>query len=57
MIDWTGRIVRHDKYGAIAPIADTILDRLGVDSAQWISMAWILDESGTFLIDKYLHGL
>ncbi|ASP37383.1 transposase [Bacterioplanes sanyensis] len=39
LIDWTGRVVRHDKRGAIAQNAAAILNRLGIDDQQWLAMA------------------
>ncbi len=39
LVDWTGRIIRHDKRGAIAQNTAAILDRLGIDDAQWLAMA------------------
>ncbi|WP_233243735.1 hypothetical protein [Bacterioplanes sanyensis] len=39
LVDWTGRIIRHDKRGAIARNTAAILDRLGIDDQQWLAMA------------------
>ncbi|GGY51422.1 hypothetical protein GCM10011297_25460 [Bacterioplanes sanyensis] len=39
LVDWTGRIIRHDKRGAIAQNTAAILDRLGIDDQQWLAMA------------------
>ncbi|WP_233243786.1 hypothetical protein [Bacterioplanes sanyensis] len=33
LVDWTGRIIRHDKRGAIAQNTAEILNRLGIDDA------------------------
>jgi len=39
LVDWTGRIVRADKRGAIDTKLPPILDRLGIDSQQWLLMS------------------
>jgi len=39
LVDWTGRILREDKRGAIPTEADKILTRLGIDDSQWLTMA------------------
>jgi hypothetical protein len=36
LVDWTGRIIREDKRGSIAQTLPPILERLSVDSTQWI---------------------
>lgn len=36
LIDWTSRIVRHDKQGAINSDIPNILDRLNIDSDTWL---------------------
>lgn len=38
LVDWTGRILRHDKRGAISKNSENILTRLGIDDSQWLSM-------------------
>jgi len=35
---WTGRILRHDKRGAISRNTESILTRLGIDDSQWLEM-------------------
>ena len=35
LVDWSGRIIREDKRGAIAATLPAILTRLGIDSEQW----------------------
>jgi len=35
LVDWTGRIHREDKRGAISENAENILIRLGIDDSQW----------------------
>ena len=36
LVDWTGRAIRKDKRGAIGNKLPSILDRLGVDSDDWL---------------------
>ena len=38
-IDWTGRQVRPGKRGSIASSALPILDRLGISTPDWLSLA------------------
>ena len=38
LVDWTGRILREDKRGAISENAESILTRLGIDDSQWLEM-------------------
>ena len=41
LVDWSGRVVRADKRGAIAEGIPPILDRLGIDSDEWLkTMTW-----------------
>jgi REP element-mobilizing transposase RayT len=35
LVDWTGRVIRGDKRGAIAETAPPILERLNIDPKQW----------------------
>jgi len=37
LVDWTGRAIRNDKRGAINNTLPTILQRLGIDSENWIN--------------------
>ncbi len=39
LVDWSGRIIREDKRGAIATQAPALLSALGLDSETWISLA------------------
>ncbi len=39
LVDLTGRIVRHDKRGAIDLSLSPILQRLGIDSENWMEIA------------------
>ncbi len=39
LVDLTGRIVRHDKRGTIDLSLSPILQRLGIDSENWLVIA------------------
>ena len=39
LVDWTGRILREDKRGAIPSDLLPILERLNVDTGQWLYLA------------------
>jgi REP element-mobilizing transposase RayT len=39
LVDWTGRIMREDKRGAISTQTPALLNTLGLDSATWLSLA------------------
>ncbi|MCB2424839.1 transposase [Thalassolituus alkanivorans] len=47
LVDATGRIIRSDKRGAIPDSATTILDRLGINSDQWLTMTQQFEECFT----------
>jgi REP element-mobilizing transposase RayT len=36
LVDWTGRIIRSDKRGAIAANTPCIIERLGIDPKHWL---------------------
>ncbi len=38
LVDWTGRIIRDDKRGAIDPALPPILERLDIDQKHWFYM-------------------
>ncbi len=41
LVDWTGRIIRSDKRGHIMHDAPPILERLGIDSDEWLkTIGW-----------------
>lgn len=41
LVDWSGRVVRADKRGSIAESVPPVLDRLGIDSDEWLkTMQW-----------------
>ena len=44
LVDWTGRIHREDKRGAISENAENILIRLGIDDSQWLDMTSNFEE-------------
>lgn len=39
LVDWTGRIVREDKRGAIKDTLPRILERLDIEQEHWLFMA------------------
>ncbi len=39
LVDWTGRIIRKDKRGAIQKSVPPVLDRLGIRVDNWMTMA------------------
>jgi len=39
LVDWTGRILREDKRGAIPAIVPPVLERLQIDPRYWLYMA------------------
>jgi REP element-mobilizing transposase RayT len=71
LVDWTGRAIRSDKRGHIPSGYPAILDRLGIDGAQFIQYSErLLKEFGTAVgapaamaslcarrQTKYLHGI
>ena len=36
LVDWTGRIIRKDKRGAIPDNTPSVLDRLNIDTRHWL---------------------
>jgi hypothetical protein len=38
LVDWTGRIIRQDKRGAIVSSLPPILERLSLDREAWITL-------------------
>ena len=38
LVDWTGRIIRHDKRGAIASSRPPMLQRLSLDHDAWVTL-------------------
>ena len=36
LVDWTGRIIRDDKRGSISQDLPPILERLDIESKQWL---------------------
>ena len=39
LVDWTSRVIREDKRGAISEQAPALLSVLGLDSETWLSLA------------------
>jgi hypothetical protein len=39
LLDWTGRIIRDDKRGAIQENTPDILTRLNIDTKNWLQSA------------------
>ena len=39
LVDWSGRIIREDKHGAISNQHPKLLSTLGLDSDTWLSLA------------------
>ena len=39
LVDWTGRIIRDDKRGAISDSAPPILKRLDISTEHWIGLS------------------
>ena len=39
LVDWTGRVLRDDKRGAISKNSEDILTRLGIDDSQWLTIS------------------
>ena len=39
LVDWTGRIIRDDKRGAITETAPPILQRLNISTQHWIEQS------------------
>jgi len=39
LVNWTGRVVRDDKRGAIADDLPPILERIGITRAAWLDLA------------------
>ena len=39
LLDWTGRIISHDKRGAISESAAPILQRLDISTQHWIELS------------------
>lgn len=39
LVDWSGRVLREDKQGAIAGHHPKLLSKLGLDKATWLTLA------------------
>ncbi|GLQ30377.1 transposase [Litoribrevibacter albus] len=45
LVDWTGRIVREDKCGALSNTLPPILDRLSLDQQEWLRLSQSFETS------------
>ena len=45
LVDWTGRIVRDDKRGALSNALPPILDRLCMDQQEWLKLSQGFEKS------------
>ena len=45
LVDWTGRIVRDDKRGALSSKMPPILDRLQIDQQEWLKLSQGFEKS------------
>jgi hypothetical protein len=45
LVDWTGRIVRDDKRGALSHTLSPILDRLCLDQQEWLTLSQGFEKS------------
>jgi len=45
LLDWTGRIIRDDKRGAIPGNTPKILDRLNIEAKNWLHSAQHFERS------------
>ncbi len=45
LVDWTGRIVREDKRGALSSTLPPILDRLCMDQQEWLKLSQAFEKS------------
>ena len=39
LVDWTGRVIRDDKYGAISGQTPSLLSELGLEREAWLELA------------------
>ena len=56
LVDWTGRIIRDDKRGAIDGSTPAILERLDIDTEHWLYLTLHYDSSFKSLVGT-LHSL
>jgi putative transposase len=55
LVDWTGRAVRTDKRGHIAAHLAPILQRLGLDTAQWLRQVTMFRRQGIRAVGDREH--
>jgi hypothetical protein len=52
LLDWTGRIIRKDKRGAIAKELPPILQRLNISTENWIELTQPIETNFKGFIGK-----
>ncbi|MGL5128509.1 MAG: transposase [Aeromonas popoffii] len=55
LVDWTGRAIRTDKRGHIAAHLAPILQRLGLDTAQWLRQVTMFRRQGIRAVGDKEH--
>ena len=45
LVDWTGRAIREDKKGAIATHLPPIIDRLGIETSDWVQLTTAFEKN------------
>ena len=55
LVDWTGRIIRDDKRGAIPSDLPPILDRLNLAPEAWMTMTRSFESRFSFLVGRVDH--
>ncbi|HCH22660.1 MAG TPA: hypothetical protein DE179_00010 [Oceanospirillaceae bacterium] len=56
LVDWTGRVIRLDKRGSIKATEPPILQRLGMDSGQWLHQATAFEECHAKVFNREQGG-
>ena len=52
LLDWTGRIIREDKRGAISKTLSPILQRLNINADNWIELTQTIEINFNGFIGK-----
>ncbi|MGR6872656.1 hypothetical protein ACU6U9_10200 [Pseudomonas sp. HK3] len=52
LLDWTGRIIREDKRGAIAKELPPILQRLNISTENWVELTQTIETNFRGFIGK-----
>jgi hypothetical protein len=55
LVDWTGRAIRTDKRGHIPAHLAPILQRLGLDRAQWLRQVVLFRQQGIRVVGDWEH--